>query len=270
MMNEPTAGNQMTFRQDAHSLSHVGCVRHLNEDRSFAAPAIGIWAVADGMGGHHAGDFASETIVRNLQKVESATTPADLEVAFCGAVQNANTEIFHYAQRQGNIVVGSTFVGLLCFGFLFRCYWCGDSRAYLLRNDSLTQISHDHTEVQELLDQGLLTVEEAASYPRRNAITQAVGVTEQLYMDHVDGEIRAGDAFLLCTDGLTNHLSDLEIGRLMTGRRASDICHDLVDLALSRGGTDNVTVNIVQFFSASATIPVSGPIARPQTFGGAG
>ncbi len=133
----------------------------------------------------------------------------------------------------------------------------GDSRGYLLRGDTLIQLSRDHTEVQELLDSGALTPEEAQNYGRKNVITRAVGVDENLLLDAVDGTIAAGDTFLLCSDGLTSHVSNLEIGELMIGRRSREICEMLIDLALKRGGSDNVTVSVIQFQASNATIPLS-------------
>ncbi len=248
------------FRLETHAISHVGMVRQLNEDRCYADPAHGVWAVADGMGGHEAGDFASEAIMRHLQAaVTAAPSAAELEAAFRAAIVSANGEIYAVSRQRGNTVIGSTVVGLLTFGPHYRCYWSGDSRAYLLRGDVLTKLSRDHTEVQELLDRGVLTPEEAAVYPRRNAITHAIGVGPEAHMDYTDGEVLPGDSFLLCSDGLTAHLNDMDIGHLMTGRRARDICQELVNLALSRGGTDNVTVNVVQFFGKSSTVPAAGP-----------
>ena len=168
----------------------------------------------------------------------------------------ANLQIRQLSAARGNKVIGSTLVGLLFFGDAFRCIWSGDSRAYLLRGDILTQLSRDHTEVQELLDRGLLSASEADNYPRKNVITHAIGVNDEVHMDFVDGLVQTGDTFLLCSDGLTTHVSSQEIGEMMAGRRAREICEQLVELALDRGGTDNVTVNSIQFYAAKATIPI--------------
>jgi serine/threonine protein phosphatase PrpC len=244
------------FQISNYSLSHVGCVRRLNEDRYFADPQTGVWVVADGMGGHDAGDLASETIVQSLQAMPVIVSPGALTDVFHERISKANQQIRQLSAARGNIVIGSTLVALLIFGEAFRCIWSGDSRAYLLRGDTLTQLSKDHTEVQELLDRGMLSAAEADNYPRKNVITHAIGVNDAVHLDFVDGLIQTGDTFLLCSDGLTTHVSSQEIGEMMAGRRVREICEQLVELALDRGGTDNVTVNSIQFYAAKATIPI--------------
>lgn len=254
------------FRLETEAQSHVGMVRQLNEDRAYADPANGVWVVADGMGGHEAGDFASDAIVRHLQaSAFNAASAMDLETVFRTAILSANDEIYAVSRQRGNVVIGSTVVGLLTYGNVYRCYWSGDSRAYLLRGDMLARLTRDHTEVQDLLDRGLLTEEEARVYPHGTAITHAIGVGQEPHLDYADGDVRAGDVFLLCSDGLTAHLDDLEIGQIMTGRRARDICQELVNSALYRGGTDNVTVNVVRFLDVSTAMPVSSPGRSAET-----
>ena len=246
------------FATDTYSLSHVGNVRQLNEDRSFANPDSGVWAVADGMGGHHAGDFASQAIVDGLSTIAPCESPAALEASFRDSIDRANKAIRAFARLEGNLVVGSTLVCLLTFVDIYRCFWAGDSRVYLLRDTRLSQLSRDHTEVQSLLNEGLLSPEEAESYPRRNVITHAVGIADYVFLDHADGEIQPQDIFLLCSDGLTGHVGDDEIASIMAKGTAKEICHELVNLALFRGGSDNVTVNVVQFHPASSTMPAIG------------
>jgi protein phosphatase len=242
------------LRTNSYSQSHVGRVRELNEDRSFSNAACGIWAVADGMGGHDAGDLASEAIVRNLEQVTPAADPKTLNMMFWESIRQANQAIREIAKDRGQGVVGSTIVALLIFDNAYRCLWSGDSRAYLFRNGALQQLSRDHTELQELLDRGVLEAADAENYYRKNVIVHAIGVESEPYMDFTDGVILSGDIFLLCSDGLTTHVSNDEIAGRMPGRRAKDICSELIDLALSRGGTDNVTVNVIQFYSSSTTI----------------
>lgn len=240
------------------ALSHVGCVRTLNEDRCLSNAEAGLFVVADGMGGHDAGEVASTAIVERLEQVTRQGSAIELASGFRDAITAANADIRRYSRLNGDKVIGSTVVGLLVFESDYRCYWSGDSRAYLLRGDTLTQLSRDHTEVQDLLNRGLLTKEEAAVYPRRNVITQAIGVSDYVYMDFTDGHILPGDTFLLCSDGLTGHVSNLEIGEAMAGHKPERICRDLVEVVLDRGGHDNVTICVIQFFAASATVPLSG------------
>lgn len=248
--------NDRPFQIVSYSLSDVGCIRQLNEDRSFTDPDSGVWAVADGMGGHDAGDVASETIVSGLMGLPRHVSAMALDEDFRDRMFRANSKIRQISLERGNVVIGSTLVALLAFGEAYRCLWSGDSRAYLLRGHTLTQITRDHTELQELLDRGMLTPEEAENYPRKNVITHAIGVNDYVYLDISDGKILQGDTFLLCSDGLTGHVSNQEIGEIMAGRRSKEICEQLVSLALERGGTDNVTVSAVQFHTSKATIPV--------------
>ena len=248
--------NAEAFRINNYSLTNKGRIRTLNEDRYFADPNIGVWAVADGMGGHDAGDVASEAIVQELASLPASLSAPMLNDAFTDRIARANARIRQVSHERGNIVIGSTIVGLLVHGMSYRCIWSGDSRAYLLRGDTLVQLSRDHTELQELLDQGLLTAEEAEIYPRKNVITHAIGVADEVYLEAADGDILPGDTFLLCSDGLTTHVSSLEIGEVMAGRRVREICETLIDLTLERGGTDNVTICAIQFFTSHATVPV--------------
>lgn len=243
------------FAKDTYSLSHVGNVRELNEDRFFSDADVGIWAVADGMGGHQAGDFASRTIVDGLATIPAAPSPAALEASFRESLERANDQIRAFTRQTGDGIIGSTLVCLLTYVDVYRCFWSGDSRAYLFRNNALSQLTRDHSEVQELIDRGLLSPEEAAHYPRRNVITHAVGIADQLRLDYVDGEIWPKDGFLLCSDGLTAHVGDEEIRAVMSHCKAREICHELVNLALLRGGSDNVTVNVVLFHPASSSLP---------------
>jgi protein phosphatase len=124
----------------------------------------------------------------------------------------------------------------------FACLWSGDSRVYLVRDGVLTQISRDHTEVQELLDQGMITPAEAINWPRRNVITRAVGVNEDLVIDYRQGEMLPGDVFILNTDGLTAHVTDQEIGAAAAAADPRAACEALLASVLARGGTDNVTI----------------------------
>lgn len=260
--------NDRPYQIATYSLSDVGRTRQLNEDRAFTDAESGVWVVADGMGGHDAGDVASETIVSLLRGIPRHVSATALDEDFRDRIFRANARIRNISEERGNVVIGSTLVALLAFGEAFRCMWSGDSRAYLLRSGTLMQITRDHTELQELLDRGMLTPEEAENYPRKNVITHAIGVNDYVYLDISDGKILQGDTFLLCSDGLTTHVTSEEIGHVMAGRRSREICEQLVSLALERGGTDNVTVSAIQFHASKATIPVDSAfkVAGPDPF----
>jgi serine/threonine protein phosphatase PrpC len=244
------------LRTSAFSLSHVGCVRQLNEDRYLSVPEHGIFVVADGMGGHEAGEVASGAIVERLSSMERKSNALDFAVDFQDRVTAANVDIREYSAQHNGAVMGSTLVALLVFDNFYRCLWSGDSRCYLYRSGALSQLSRDHTELQELLDRGLISPEEAPTYPRRNVITRAIGVSEDAELETIDGGVSPGDIFLLCSDGLTTHLANDDIAAIMSHRQPETVCQLLVDETLRRGGFDNVTVCVIQFQSAEGTVPV--------------
>jgi protein phosphatase len=227
--------------------THAGHVRDHNEDDLVLRPEAGLWAVADGMGGHEAGAFASQTVARTLATVEAPASAAALLKSCEDKLAQANDEIRAFAQSNGGAIVGTTVAVLLVFQSHFSCIWCGDSRVYLIRRGALRQLSRDHSELQEFVDRGVLTPAEAKVWPGRNVLTRAIGVFETPETDREDGELESGDMFVLCSDGLTTHVDDDEILKIAARRPAENACHDLIDLALSRGGKDNVTVVIAHY-----------------------
>ncbi|CAO4176425.1 PP2C family protein-serine/threonine phosphatase [Methylorubrum aminovorans] len=235
--------------------SHPGCVRQLNEDRYLVAPEIGVFAVADGMGGHEAGEVASTVLVNCLASIGGAVSPSDLLARLEDRLLRANGQIQDVARARGK-VIGTTVAVLLAFGRDYACIWAGDSRIYRLRARELQQLSHDHTEVQQLIDAGTLTVEEARTWPRRNVITQAVGVRPEPEFERTSGVLEAGDIFLLCSDGLTGHAEAEDLRLRLDGAEPQIACDSLIALALERGGTDNVTAVVVRYD------PHPGPVQR--------
>jgi serine/threonine protein phosphatase PrpC len=238
------------FDVESCGKSHAGLIRELNEDRYLVKSESGLFVVADGMGGHDAGEVASSSIVEHLKSIGIPSSAPDLKARFEDRVVMANREIRQLSTRNGSMI-GSTLAALLAFERSYACMWAGDSRIYVLRNGNLSQLSRDHTEMQDLLDRGLLTLEEAAAWPRRNVITRAIGAMDEPALDIAHGRINAGDKFLICSDGLTAHVADDEIGAALGGKSPEESCGSLIDLALARGGTDNVTVVIVEFREAA-------------------
>ena len=223
--------------------THVGAVRAANEDSAIALPRARFWVVADGMGGHANGKMASQMII---DAVERANLPEDFDAACTIAadtLHDANAAIFAEATARGE-QMGSTVVSLLVRDRRFAILWTGDSRAYLYRGGALHQLSVDHTQVQEMLDRGLLTAEQAADHPMGHVLARAVGVTATLELDGVSDEAQPGDLFLLCSDGLHGVLSDDEIAAVLAtdGVAAPDI---LIAQCLERGAPDNVSVIVV-------------------------
>lgn len=220
----------------------VGCQREVNEDNMIARPDYGLWCVADGMGGHAAGDFASGKIVEELDSIGVPASIEDLQVRFMERITRANDQILVHARELDTGTIGATVVSLLVQGPDYACIWSGDSRVYLLRAGQLVQQSRDHTEVRALLDAGSITAEEAENWPRKNVITRAIGVTELPQCDMVTGTLEVGDVFVLCSDGLTEHFEDHEIADYAARFAPQALCDALVQETVARGARDNVTV----------------------------
>jgi len=228
------------------SLSHIGKVRHFNEDSFLALPEVGLWAVADGMGGHELGGVASRMIIDRLGRISA---PADWQPsveAVTASLEDVNHRLRELSARlYQQRMVGSTVVVLLAQGGRGACLWVGDSRLYRLREGGLGRLTHDHSYVQDLVDKGLLNYREAETHPRGNLITRAVGQHEELFIDRVDFSLQPGDTFLLCSDGLYKMLDEVEIAILLSCGDCQDTVQSLIDLALRRGARDNVTVVVV-------------------------
>ncbi|CAN7531823.1 PP2C family protein-serine/threonine phosphatase [Mesorhizobium sp. LjNodule214] len=241
--------NNVALPFESFGVSHKGCVREHNEDNYLVEPQTGLWVVADGMGGHEAGEVASASIVDHLATIGIASSAPDLRARFEDRLSRANAEIRGISRTRG-ITIGSTFAALLAMDGRFACLWAGDSRIYLIRNASISQVSRDHTEVQELLDRGVISEAEALTWPRRNVITHAVGVSDDVVIDFQQGELMPGDIFVLGTDGLTAHVSDAEIEAAAVSAKPRAACESLLQTVLARGGTDNVTIVLVKIGDA--------------------
>ena len=230
---------------DTGAATHVGKVRGRNEDSYLTRPEVGIWAVADGMGGHQAGDLASQTVIASLESIEPQASATEL-LAHCEEnIANANRQLMRLGRERG-VVVGATLAALLVYDGYYACVWSGDSRIYMVREGEIMQLSRDHTEIQDLLASGAITPEEARNWSGRGAITRAIGVYDDPELEMVSGPIQPGDSFVICSDGLTNHVEDGEIRNFVDGNLSQKACDDLVALALERGGMDNVTVVVTR------------------------
>lgn len=254
-----TPGDRPTYRLTFETgvATHVGKVRQANEDAGIALPDHGVWAVADGMGGHENGQFASQTLTAAIGSTGLAVSAADQIARFKDRVMRANDTIRQAAEARGGATIGTTLTSLLAFDHGYACVWAGDSRVYLSRGGAFTQVTHDHTEAQELVDSGVLTPEQARTWPRRNVITRAIGIFEDPELDLSSGDILPADTFVLCSDGLTGHLTDEEIGKSVASMRPQEACDALIEATLARGASDNVTVIIVRCHASEPTIPPS-------------
>jgi serine/threonine protein phosphatase PrpC len=238
-------GEPASFRLRGVGETHQGMVRKHNEDNLLLRPEAGLWMVADGVGGAQAGDWASSQIVEVLHDMPVPPTAPEVLAHAVARLEAANLRMVSRAAERGGGMTASTVVLLLTHGAHYTCLWAGDSRCYLLREGIMTQITHDHSEVQELIDAGALSAEEAERYPRANVITRALGVAPRVQLDRVAGRLQSGDRFLLCTDGLSRMVSDPEIAALLTEADVAGLPSSLIAAALSAGGHDNVTVMVV-------------------------
>lgn len=234
-----------TLYQSA-SYSHVGMVRQVNEDACLELAERGLWAVADGMGGHAAGDYVSTLIVDSLRQVPSDTALAEYVGALRSALLQVNTQVLQETARRGVSMMGSTVVLLAAQGEQAVCLWAGDSRLYRWRDGQLEMISRDHSYVQELVDNALLSEEEARVHPRANVVTRAVGVFEQLDLAEATLQVKPGDRFLLCSDGLNKTADDSELRDVLAHSDPYAIVRSLVHLGLTRGAPDNITAVVIR------------------------
>ena len=229
------------------SRTHVGLRRKVNEDSILVRDDCSLWAVADGMGGHEAGDVASAKVTEALRHLPVADGLDALVEDAVLALKRANQELIALAgSADGQRSIGSTVVGLAIADGQYRCFWAGDSRAYRIRGDQIEQLTRDHSLVQNLLDAGMLQPNEAVDHPNSNIITRAVGVAEELIVDTVSGEVRSGDQFLLASDGLTRLVDDQELATELTSYSPATAAERLIETVLARGAPDNVSIVIAK------------------------
>lgn len=231
----PSAGVSISGRQRDH-----------NEDAICVAPGTGLWAVADGMGGHSAGDVASRLVVERLQ----TATPRGGIAPFCeqveGQLLEVNRELQERSGHDSARLMGSTVVFLLARDGLMLCGWVGDSRAYRLREGVLVPLSRDHSHVQQLIEQGEITAAEARIHPDANIVTRAVGGEARLVVDYHLSRIKPKDRFLLCSDGVDKELDDQQILKLLRDNADPALaCERLSQAADHAGGRDNISCVIV-------------------------
>jgi serine/threonine protein phosphatase PrpC len=244
-MNDITIRRPLTWI--SAGLTDVGTVRPLNEDSFLCQPDIGLWTVADGMGGHDGGSVASQMIVDNLSQLKRKTSLDDYINDIENAVKEANNRLLEYSRVQLNgRIIGSTFVSMLIKGNVGVCLWAGDSRLYRFRHDKLTPLSRDHSHVAELVSEGLISEEEAKTHPEANVITRAVGTSDRLDIDVDVFDVRVGDQFLLCSDGLYNAVEDIEITQCLRENSLESSVNKLIQTALTNKASDNVSVVLVK------------------------
>lgn len=245
------------FTWTSATVTHVGLVRSVNEDACLDRAADGVWVVADGMGGHTRGDVASRMVIESLAQLPVPESLAEFTANAREWLQKVNLQLRREAAMREVKIIGSTVVVLLACGRYCSYLWAGDSRIYLYRNALLRQLTRDHSQVEELKSNGTLSAEAAMYYPGRNLITRAVGASELLELDEEMIEVADGDMFLLCSDGITNEVSESEICHALATSNCQQASEALLKLALQHGGRDNLSAVVVRatdLYSAEKTV----------------
>ena len=239
------------------AFTDIGLVRGENQDAVLDRPDIGLWAVADGMGGHADGRLASQSVVTGLAAVadDPPATPRGFLQACGKALGDSHAALLARAARTGSQrPPGSTVVALLMRDRHALCLWAGDSRAYRLRDGDLARLTRDHTVVRDMVEAGYLTPEEVAAHPARHALTRAVGGLDDLLLEQTRDPVRPGDLFLLCSDGVCGVLTDGTLASLMAERLAAGgddpirvraILESLHQAVLEAGAPDNLSAVVV-------------------------
>ena len=229
--------------------SETGKVRQRNEDALLAATDQGLWAIADGMGGHANGALASRSIIEGLSALQLNGTLeqriAQVRTELVGLNQRLSQDLTLAADQQDSIM-GSTVVVLLVEGGRGACLWAGDSRCYLWRDQRLFQLTRDHSLAQQLIDRHRYSAEQAAQHPASQALTRAVGATNDLELDTVEFDVRPGDCFLLCSDGIHQASPAAVLGAALkapTPKRAADL---LIDFVMQGPARDNLSAVVVR------------------------
>ncbi|PTQ89069.1 PP2C family protein-serine/threonine phosphatase [Agitococcus lubricus] len=243
--------NAILLKWISAEATDVGAKRKINEDSILSRVDIGLWVVADGMGGHAAGDMASQAVVNALSQLKPNQDLADFVDAMEDKLLLVNHQLRRHGQEAlGGRTLGTTVVSLFFTDTMGACIWAGDSRAYVLRAGQLSRISHDHSAVQEMIDAGMITNEQASYHPHRNVITRAVGGGEKLYPEVRVFTVQAGDWYLLCSDGFYNEVSEDVMTSLIVQETPEESVRILMEKALAHGALDNVSLIIIKVTEA--------------------
>ena len=256
-----------SFRSGA--ATHAGAANRLNEDAFVNRPDLGLWAVADGAGGHESGEVASAEVAGLLQTIDAGLPAAEMLLEVRSRLEAAHARLHAEASRHGDgAMVATTVVVLLARDDHFACLWAGDSRAYLLRDHALIKITRDHSLVQALVESGTISEAEAIGHPQANVITRAVGAdSDVLELEKRTGQLMAGDRLLLCSDGLSKTLPEEQLAELLSGDDATGAA-SLVMAALTAQATDNITAVTIDFSAGDGSAimeakTVGAPAAPP-------
>ena len=233
--------------------SDLGLIRDGNEDSGYAGPRLLV--VADGMGGHAAGEVASTIAVRTMANLDEDSPGGDLLDTLAAAVDSANSHLRDMVHGDPDLDgMGTTLTALLRAGSRFGLVHVGDSRCYLLRDGELQQITHDHTFVQGLVDEGRITEDEARTHPHRSLLLRALDGRHDAEPDLTTFEVRTGDRLLVCSDGLCGYVDDASIERVLTSGSPDSASLELLQMALAAGGPDNITCVVADVVDGAAPV----------------
>ncbi len=238
-----------------YSKTDIGRFRQSNQDavRTKSLDDNFVWsAVCDGMGGTNGGEIASTTAINEIANyldfhLYQQGSCEKMEETLKNAVQNANSIIFKYANKSKIFKkMGTTVVLGAVHNKVLHIAYAGDSRAYIIRENQIKQLTKDHSVVQQMIDSGEITKQDAKNHPQKNIITRAVGVHPEVEVDCIQTELKSGDIILMCTDGLTNHVSDENICKICLKNKFSEVANKLIYEANKLGGSDNITVSVIK------------------------
>ncbi len=237
----------ISLQWQSASHTNVGKVRQCNEDSFLDKTESGIWVVADGMGGHEAGDVASQTIVRRLDELAPRAYISDYVDLVEDTLIEINRELIEYSRKELNgVTVGSTVVCMLARGNMGVVLWVGDSRLYRLRGDEFVQLTKDHSEVQRLVDEGVISAEQAEKSAFKNVLTRAMGAHDIVEVDVNAFDVQPGDRFVLCSDGVYNELEESQLFALTKCKDFTKVADKMADACLGTPARDNFTFVVVQ------------------------
>lgn len=225
--------------------THIGLVRKVNEDSILSLPEHGIWVVSDGMGGHDGGDYASQTIVGHVAKIDAKLDPGEMIRVLRDSIGAAHEEILRETIIRGGDSIGATVVTLVLTDGFFASFWSGDSRLYRYQNGGIELLTHDHSYVAGFVDAGEMTWDEAEQHPQSNLITYAVGIDDELHLEKIRGEVLPGDRFLLCSDGLNKYAGFDTLAEILGRAPLETVVDELMEVALDGGGADNISIIVV-------------------------
>lgn len=239
-----------TYKVSSSCLSDVGRRRRHNEDAVYASDGGRLWVVADGMGGHHAGEVASQNLIHNLAQFQPAADITASCFALQDIIQHTNRQILSLCEVSNKSCIMGTTVALLhthdSEGVII---WAGDSRVYRIRQAKVEQLTADHSIVQELIQRGELHPDDAEDHPESNVITRAIGIKENPELESLSITVQGGDRYLICSDGLYRYLSTDEMAEIIANDNIQDANRQLVDTALNLGGKDNISSILIEFNS---------------------